>query len=125
MGGTDRNPRSDVVHGDYSSSNLLLDAAGSKVTLVDCQTVGYGSRVRDLADLYRQSFVYPNFRATGVGLLRAAAVAVEGPAVLAKCAVAVTYNNLAWWVEHKTPVEFDQACVRLHQLFDAVHHDQL
>lgn len=113
-------PVSDVVHGDYSSSNLVLDPAGSRITFVDCQTIGYGSRVRDLADLYRQSFVYPSRRATGVGLLGAAAVAAEGPAVFAKCVVAVTYNNLAWWVEHKTRAEFDQACARLHPLFETL-----
>jgi hypothetical protein len=113
-------PVTDVVHGDYSSSNILLDAEASTATFVDCQSVGRGSRVRDLADLYRQSFVYPTSTTTGLALLRRAAVAVEGPDVFAKCAVAVTYNNLAWWVEHKSPAEFDQACVRLHRLFDGL-----
>ena len=111
-------PDSDVVHGDYSSTNILLDADGTTATLVDCETVGRGSRVRDLADLYRQSFVYPEDADTGSPLLRAAATAVEGPQVFARCAVAVTYNNLAWWVEHRTPAAFDQACDRLHRLFD-------
>lgn len=113
-------PGSDVVHGDYSSTNILLDTGASTVTFVDCQGVGRGSRVRDLADLYRQSFVYPGLAGPASGLLRDAAVAVEGPAVFAKCAVAVTYNNLAWWVEHKPPIEFDQACARLHRLFESL-----
>lgn len=115
-------PVSDVVHGDYSSSNILLDAEGSTATFVDCETVGRGSRVRDLADLYRQDFVYPDACSTGLALLRAAASVIEGPQVFAKCAVAVTYNNLAWWVEHKTPAEFDQACNRLHRLFDDLRY---
>jgi aminoglycoside phosphotransferase (APT) family kinase protein len=111
-------PTSDVIHGDYSSTNLLLDADGSAVTFVDCQTVGRGSRVRDLADLYRQSFVHPRPENTGLSILRAAAVGVAGPQVFARCAVAVTYNNLAWWVEHQPRADFDRACARLHALFD-------
>lgn len=108
-------PVTDVVHGDYSSSNMLLAADGS-IRLVDCETVKRGSRVRDLADLYRQTFAYPGTAADSMALLRAAASAVAGPRVFAKCAVAVTYDNLAWWVEHKTPAEFDVACANLHRL---------
>lgn len=62
-------PVIDVVHGDYSSSNILFDAVG-RARLVDCETVSRGSRVRDLADLYRQSYVYPDASATGLRLLR-------------------------------------------------------
>jgi aminoglycoside phosphotransferase (APT) family kinase protein len=115
-------PVSDVVHGDYSSSNILLDAGSGTACFVDCETVGRGSRVRDLADLYRQSFVYPDASTSGRSLLRAAATAIAGPLVFAKCVVAVTYNNLAWWAERKTAAEFDQACGRLRQLFDDVRY---
>ena len=111
-------PRDDVVHGDCSSSNILLDATGSVATFIDCETIGAGTRVRDLADLYRQSFVYPSERNTGAELLRVAGVAAEGPRVFARCVVAVTYNNLAWWAEHRSVAEFDQACRRLHRLFE-------
>ncbi len=109
-------PHADVIHGDHSSTNLLVDDTGS-VRLVDCGTVGRGSRVRDLADLYRQTFVYPSAGHTGSGLLHDAAVAIEGPQVFARCAVAVTYANLAWWVENRSAAQFDQACARLHRLF--------
>lgn len=111
-------PEADMVHGDYSSSNILISPSGRAATFIDCQTIGRGTRVRDLADLYRQSFVYPNTANTGSGRLRAAGVAAEGPQVFAKCAVAVTYNNLAWWATNKTAAEFDQACAKLHHLFD-------
>jgi aminoglycoside phosphotransferase (APT) family kinase protein len=113
-------PRTDVVHGDYSSSNILISPMNRTVTFIDCQTIGRGSRVRDLADLYRQSFTYPNPANTGTRLLRTAGIAAEGPHVFAKCAVAVTYNNLAWWAENKEAAEFDLACARLHYLFDDV-----
>ena len=115
-------PSSDVVHGDYSSTNILIDHDGGTATFVDCQAVGRGSRVRDLADLYRQSYVYPSDNGTGLALLRRAAVEVAGPQVFVRCAVAVTYNNLAWWAEHKTPAEFDHACGRLHELFDDLRY---
>lgn len=91
-----------------------------RVRFVDCDTVSRGTRVRDLADLYRQSFVYPLATSKALSLLSAEATAVEGAQVFAKCAVAVTYSNLAWWVEHKTSSEFDQACTRLHELFEDV-----
>lgn len=97
------------MHGDYSSSNILLDHTASSATFVDSQTIARGSRVRDLADLYRQSVVYPNAGNKGAELLRSAGVAIGGPQLFAKCAVAVTYNNLAWQVDRKSPDEFDQA----------------
>ncbi|MFD0483071.1 hypothetical protein ACFQ46_10730 [Kineococcus sp. GCM10028916] len=112
-------PRDDLVHGDHSSANVLLDRDRGELTatLVDCQTVGRGSRVRDLADLYRQTFLHPGVDGDGRDLLRAAACGVAGPAVFARCVVAVTYDNLAWWVEHRSAAEFDRACGRLHRLF--------
>ncbi|WP_157973727.1 aminoglycoside phosphotransferase family protein [Desertihabitans aurantiacus] len=113
-------PRLDVVHGDYSSSNILLGSADRPVTFIDCQTIGRGTRVRDLADLYRQSFVYPDPANTGARQLRSAALEAEGPQVFAKCAVAVTLNNLAWWAGNKTAAEFDRACSALHDLFDDI-----
>lgn len=112
-----RLPRADLVHGDYSRTNLLAVPGRPTVVLVDCQTLGRGTRVRDLADLYRQTFLYPLPGDTGARLLRDAALAVEGRQVFVACAVAVTYDNLAWWVENKPSEEFDQACARLRPLF--------
>lgn len=110
-------PADDVVHGDYSSSNVILTRRG--VAFVDCETVGRGTRVRDLADLYRQCFIYPDAPAAAVDLLRTHAVAIAGPHVFTACVVAVTYNNLAWWVENKTESELDIACRQAGGLFAA------
>lgn len=76
------------------------------------------------AHLYRQSFVHstPEHKG-GLPLLRSAAVAGAGPRVFARCAVAVTYDNLAWWVEHQPGAEFDQACARLHRLCDELRDE--
>lgn len=121
--GAERLPRDDVVHGDYSNSNILLGGSGNAATFIDCETIARGSRVRDLADLYRQSFVYPSGQNTGTDLLRDAGVAAEGARVFATCAVAVTYDNLAWWAENTSVTEFDQACRRLHRLFERLEED--
>lgn len=112
-------PIDDVVHGDYSTSNMILTAHG-EVAFVDCETIGKGSRVRDLADLHRQCFVHPGASTAAMSLIRAHACAVAGPQIFLTCTVAVSYNNLAWWVENKSKTEFDAACSRLHHLFNIV-----
>lgn len=109
-------PGDDVVHGDYSSSNMILTQGG--VVFIDCETVGRGTRVRDLADLYRQCFFYPEVQTAAVDLLRTHAVSVAGPHVFTACVVAVTYNNLAWWVDNKSAAEFDVACRRAQTMFE-------
>ncbi len=110
-------PTDDVVHGDYSSSNLLATDGG--IIFVDCETVGRGTRVRDLADLYRQCFIYPGTPAAAVDLLRGHATRLAGPRVFTACVVGVTYNNLAWWAENKSRTDFDVACGRAQLLLEA------
>ncbi len=110
-------PVSDLVHGDYSSSNMILTREG-KVCFIDSETVARGTRARDLADLYRQCFVYPGTSLTAMQMLRDQACAIAGPAVFSKCVVAVSYNNLAWWVENRSTTRFNEACERLHALFN-------
>lgn len=112
-------PVDDVVHGDYSTSNMLLTDHGT-VSFVDCETISKGSRVRDLADLHRQGFVHPGASHPAMDLLQAQACAVAGPQVFATCTVAVSYKNLAWWVDNRSLTEFDAACSRLQDLFRAV-----
>lgn len=116
-------PGTDVVHGDCSSSNIMISSASGAAVFIDGQTIGRGTRVRDLADLYRQSFTYPDAANTGAERLRAAGVAAEGLQVFAKCAVAVTYNNLAWWAEHRAAADVDRACAHLHRLFDDLRRE--
>lgn len=109
-------PVSDLVHGDYSSSNMILTLDG--IRFIDCETVGRGTRVRDLADLYRSCFVHPGPAPSVVRLLQDRACAVAGPSVFVFCVVAVSHNNLAWWAENRSVVEFDEACTRVRGLFD-------
>ncbi|MVA74993.1 phosphotransferase [Auraticoccus sp. F435] len=110
-------PVTDLTHGDYSSSNLILTPDGA-VRFIDFETVARGTRVRDLADLYRQCFIYPGASAAAVETLRAEACAVAGPAVFATCAVAVSYNNLAWWAVNRSVTQFEGVCERVHLLLD-------
>lgn len=115
-----RLPTSDLVHGDYSSSNMIATPDGT-IRFVDCETIARGTRVRDLADLYRQCFVHPGASSAAMRVLRDHASAIAGPAVFATCVVAVTYNNLAWWAENRSPADFDRACGRVHLLFDTLN----
>jgi hypothetical protein len=112
-------PVTDVVHGDYSSSNMIVTREGA-VRFIDCETIGRGTRVRDLADLYRQCFVYPGTSLPAMRFLRDQASIIAGSAALATCVVGVSYNNLSWWAENRSGVEFDGACQRVHALFDDI-----
>ena len=109
-------PIDDVVHGDFGVTNMLVTDQG--IVLVDCETVGRGTRVRDLADLYRECFIYPGAPADAMDLLQTHATQLAGPHVFTACIVGVTYNNLAWWVENKSQTDFDIACTRAEQLFE-------
>jgi hypothetical protein len=110
-------PVSDLVHGDYSSSNMILTREGT-VCFIDSETAARGTRARDLADLYRQCFVYPGTSLTVMQMLRDQACAIAGPAVFSKCVVAVSYNNLAWRVENRSSAQFNEACERVRTLFN-------
>lgn len=114
--GPTRLPVCDLVHGDYSGSNMIATRDG--IRFIDCETVGRGTRVRDLADLCRSCFVYPGPAPTVVRLLEDRACAIAGPSVFVFCVVAVSYNNLAWWVENRSAAEFDEARARVRGLFD-------
>lgn len=117
--GAVRLPTSDLVHGDYSPSNMVM-TAGRTVRFIDCETVARGTRIRDLADLYRGAFVYSDPSAVPLRPLCDRACAIAGPAVFATCVVAVSYNNLAWWAEHRPASAFDRACERIHVLFEDI-----
>lgn len=110
-------PTDDLVHGDYSSGNVLRDTAG-RIRFVDTETVGRGTRVRDLADLYRQDAISSHPGRAGAQVLEQEAIAVAGTKVFTTCVAAVSLNNLAWWAEHRTPTEFDDACTGVLALFD-------
>ena len=111
-------PVDDVVHGDYSGGNLLRETGG-RIRFVDTETVSRGTRVRDLADLYRQDAIASRPASasqpalTAEQVLQDEAVAAAGPAVFATCLAAVSINNLAWWAEHPSPDEFDRVCTRV------------
>ncbi|MFJ3383546.1 MULTISPECIES: phosphotransferase [unclassified Curtobacterium] len=110
--GTATLPTDDVVHGDATAGNLLRDQNGA-IRFVDTETVGRGTRVRDLADLYRQDAISRHPAPAAERVLEDEAVAVAGPAVFATCLAAVSIDNLAWWAEHRSPADFDQMCTRV------------
>lgn len=106
--GTEDLPRDDLVHGDMSVSNLLRDAAG-RVHFVDTETVGRGTRVRDLADLVRQIRTTVGHDTLVTRMLAAEARSAAGQGVFATCLAAVSLDNLAWLAERPDDAAFDDA----------------
>lgn len=115
--GSETLPVDDVVHGDLSAANLLRDPAG-RIRFVDTETVGRGTRVRDLADLLRQCALATWDSTEAEAVLADEALTIAGDGVFTTCLVAVSVNNLAWWAEHRTIEQFDDACSRVLDLFD-------
>lgn len=115
--GSDTLPSGDVVHGDLSAANLLRDPSG-RIRFVDTETVGRGTRVRDLADLLRQCALATWDSSDAEAVLADEARSIAGDDVFTTCLVAVSVNNLAWWAEHRTRAQFDDACSRVLDLFD-------
>jgi len=115
--GSETLPSDDVVHGDLSASNLLRDPTG-RIRFVDTETVGRGTRVRDLADLLRQCALATWDSTEAEAVLAGEARSIAGNGVFTTCLVAVSVNNLAWWAEHRTIEQFDDACARTLDLFD-------
>lgn len=95
----------DFVHGDYSRSNLL--ATEEAITsLVDLENLGWGSRIFDLTDQYRQMILFvdtPQARR----ILRAEIESVAGPAAFYACFAYWTTTNLGW-IEQNFPDELNE-----------------
>lgn len=115
--GSETLPGDDLVHGDLSAANLLRDRTG-RIRFVDTETVGRGTRVRDLADLLRQCAIATWDSTEAEAVLADEARSIAGNGVFTTCLVAVSVNNLAWWAEHRTREQFDDACARTLDLFD-------
>lgn len=115
--GSETLPVDDVVHGDSSAANLLRDPAG-RIRFVDTETVGRGTRVRDLADLLRQCALATWDSTEAEAVLADEALTIAGDGVFTTCLVAVSVNNPAWLAEHRTIEQFDDACSRVLDLFD-------
>jgi hypothetical protein len=82
-------PRTDAVHGDFNTCNVLLDR-GRVSGVIDVTELGRGTRVYDYACLLREAYV-EGYGDEVTAAIRTAATAVAGPAVLAACAASAAY----------------------------------
>ncbi len=108
-------PRSDLVHGDFSTGNVLIHD-GRISGLVDIQALGHGTRVIDYAWLVREVFGTGADQAAA-DILRRAADRAAGPGPLALCTTATALDMVRWIGTHgpeHLPILID----RMHGLAD-------
>jgi Phosphotransferase enzyme family len=108
-------PRTDLVHGDFNTCNVLL--AGGRVSgVIDVTDMGCGTRVYDYACLLRESYVEGYGTGVTDALWRAAA-AVAGHAVLAACAASAAYFIVRFKQVHE-PWRMSEVVERLCRMAD-------
>lgn len=108
-------PHGDVVHGDFNSCNILLDA-GRVSGVIDVDGMGRGTRVFDYACLLREAYV-EGYGDDVAGRIHAAAEPVAGPGVLAVCAAAAAFFLVPFKQLHQ-PEALDRTVARLHRMAD-------
>lgn len=108
-------PDGDVVHGDFNSCNILL-ADGAVSGVIDVAAMGRGTRVFDYACLLREAYV-EGYGDDVARRIHAAAEAVAGPAVLARCAAAAALFIVPFKRTHQ-PAVLDRTVTRLHRMVD-------
>lgn len=92
-----RLPDDDLVHGDLSWQNILIDS-GRISGIVDAEALGRGTRTIDLVTPLRQAYVLGSDDGARVRLLHAA-LDVSGASVLRVCAGSDAINILAFGTE--------------------------
>ena len=92
-----RFPRTDMVHGDFRFSNVLLDH-GTVSGVIDIEAIGSGTRVIDYATLLDHTDVEPD----ALELLIDAAIEVAGPDALRAC-FALVAMDLVRFIHTNSP----------------------
>jgi hypothetical protein len=116
-----RLPRTDLVHGDFSTGNIMIHQ-GRISGMVDIGALGAGTRVVDYAWPIRESFA-TNADPGAADVLRRAAERVAGPGVLALCTTATVFD-LARWTKMRTPEHLASFLDRMHLLADYLAQPQ-
>ncbi|MGW0659428.1 aminoglycoside phosphotransferase family protein [Streptodolium elevatio] len=109
-------PGGDLVHGDFNSVNILLRADGTVSAVIDIDELGSGTRVLDYAALLREAYV-EGYHPDVAARIRAAAVRVAGPAVLAWCAAPAAFFIAPFKARHQ-PHRLAATLDHLHTLAD-------
>lgn len=80
-----RLPADDLVHGDLNLGNVLVDAQGGLVSLIDIEALGAGSRAIGYATVWQSSA--DDADDVGLNLVRAAGERAAGPSGFVVCAL--------------------------------------
>lgn len=108
-----RLPRTDMVHGDFNSCNILL--YDNKVSgVIDIDAMGSGTRIFDYAALLREAYV-EGYGGAVTEPVRVAAERIAGPGPLVLCAAATSFDIVRFKMRHQ-PERMDEVLDRLHQL---------
>jgi len=108
-------PVADVVHGDYSLSNILMH--DGKVTLVDAEASGKGTRVLDLAALLQYAALH-GAAPVDIAMVRDAAVGVGGWGVYVVSLAWAIVELAAWGARHWPGGDVEGYVSRSHALLD-------
>lgn len=108
-------PRSDLVHGDFSTGNVLIHQ-GRISGMVDIDALGNGTRIIDYAWLVREVFG-TGADPAAADVLRRRAENVAGPDVLALC-VTATALDMVRWVRTRHSGYLKPFLVQMHALAD-------
>lgn len=115
-------PNGDIVHGDLSASNIIIDRRGH-ARFIDSESVGRGHRALDLADLYRQCAAGDSAPASTISRLVSAGVASAGVSRFITCVVGAALNNLAWHAANRALEEFEWMCGRVQRILERIQDD--
>jgi len=115
-------PNNDIVHGDLSASNIIINRHGD-ARFIDSESVGCGHRALDLADLYRQCATGGYAPASTLNRLAAAGVRSAGVPRFITCVVGATLNNLAWHAVNRALDEYEWMCSRAQRVLDRIQDD--
>lgn len=108
-------PRTDLVHGDFSTGNIMFHE-GRISGLVDIDALGSGTRVVDYAWPIREVFA-TDADPAAADVLRRAAERVTGPGALALCTLATAFDMARWEATH-SPQQLTTFLGRMHDLAD-------
>lgn len=115
-------PNDDIVHGDLSASNTIIDRGGN-ARFIDSESVGRGHRALDLADLYRQCAAVDSAPARTLERLAVGGVASAGLARFITCVAGAALNNLAWHAANRPLDEYERMCGRVQHVLERVRDD--
>jgi aminoglycoside phosphotransferase (APT) family kinase protein len=109
-------PADDLVHGDLNLGNVLVDADGRLVGIVDIEAMGAGSRAIDYATLWHSCA--DEVDGVGLSLVRAAGERAAGPAGFLMCALWIALEYVRFGADSDRAGGSARAVAAAHQRLD-------